>query len=143
MRKFLLTAGAFGLLLSFALAQEYSKEEEGSGMQRLEYTRHVPSGAKRTLRFATSVNPDCSVREGTEVRKTKDPEHGTVEIVPGQSFSSWKKDTVRSKCNDKKMPGLFINYKSFDGYRGTDGFDILILYPSGFAREVHYNINVR
>jgi hypothetical protein len=44
-----------------------SKEEEqiAAGLQKLDFTRHVPSGAKRTLEFIASVNPDCSLLEGT------------------------------------------------------------------------------
>jgi hypothetical protein len=143
MRKFLLTAYAFGLLLSFAFAQEYSKEEIESGVQRLEYTRHVSSGAKRTLDFLAIANPDCSIPEGFEVRKTEDPQHGTVEILPTRGFARWAKDNPRSKCNDRKIQGFNLNYKSADGYHGPDGFDILMLYPNGYAREVHYNMDVR
>ena len=50
---------------------------------------------------------------------------------------------MRFKCNDKKTRGLLINYKSNGGYVGPDAFDILVLYPTGYAREVHYNVNVR
>src|SRR5262245_33481069 len=143
MSKFLLTVCAFGLLLSSAFAQEWTKEERQSGVQRLEFTRHVSSGAKRTIEFVNAVNPDCSIPEGLEVKKTSEPTHGTVEIVPSQGFAQFAKDNPRSKCNDRKIHGFNLNYKSANGYRGPDEFDIFVMYPNGFAREVHFNMNVR
>jgi hypothetical protein len=39
--------------------------------------------------------------------------------------------------------GTLINYTSAKGYVGSDKFEILVLYPTGYAREVTYNLNVR
>ena len=49
MSKFLLTVCAFGLLLSSAFAQEWTKEEQAAGMKTTEFTRHIPAGKQRTL----------------------------------------------------------------------------------------------
>lgn len=81
--------------------------------------------------------------EGFEVRETSKPAHGTLEIVPAQGFSQWPKDNVRSKCNDKKLRGFNIIYKSNDGFHGLDGFDLTAFYPEGFIREIHVNVDVR
>jgi hypothetical protein len=90
------------------------------------------------------ANPDCSPLDGDiEVRTAKQPEHGGVEIVAGDRFPNFAKDNVRAKCNAKKLRGVIVNYKSSGGYVGPDGFDLLVLYPTGFAREVRFNINVR
>src|SRR5262249_46549181 len=43
MSKFLLTVCAFGLLLSSASAQEWTKEEKAAGLKTNEYTRHIPA----------------------------------------------------------------------------------------------------
>ena len=143
MSKFLLTVTAFGLLLSSASAQEqWSKEEIEAGVKRFEYTRHVPSGKPRTLNFHVFANPDCSTVEGMEIKKTQEPKHGTIEIVPGDGFPQYTKDNVRFKCTQRKLRGSVVNYKSSDGYKGPDEFEILILHPDGFANEVHYNVNV-
>jgi hypothetical protein len=149
MSKFLLTVCAvFGLLLSSASAQEDDAKNEAwrtEGLQKLEFTRFVSSGKKITLDFAYALNPDCSPSEGgpVEVKTTTEPAHGTVEVVPGDRFPVYAKTNIRFKCNDKKTRGLIINYKSTGGYIGSDTFEVLILYPSGLAREVHYNLNVR
>jgi hypothetical protein len=36
-----------------------------------------------------------------------------------------------------------VNYKSAEKYVGDDTLDLLVLFPGGFGREVHLNINVR
>jgi len=95
MSKFLITVCAFGLLLSAASAQQqWTDEELREGVQRTEYTRQVPSGAKRTLENLGVLNPDCSVPEGYEAKVTKQPEHGSAEIVSTQSFPQYPKDNV-------------------------------------------------
>ena len=104
----------------------------------------VAAGKKVTLDFAYALNPDCSPVEGSvEVKTTAEPAQGAIEVVSGHRFPNYAKTNVRFKCNDKKTRGLLINYKSKEGYVGPDAFDILVLYPTGYAREVHYNVNVR
>ena len=104
----------------------------------------VASGKKVTLDFGYALNPDCSPVDGSvEVKTTAEPAQGAIEVVFGHRFPNYAKTNVRFKCNDKKTRGLLINYKSKEGYVGPDAFDILVLYPSGYAREVHYNVNVR
>jgi hypothetical protein len=126
---------AFGLFLSSAPAQD--------AMKKFDFTRYVPSGIKRNLGFYTYINPECSVIDGTEVKMTQGPEHGTVEIVPEENFGSWAKDTVHYKCNEKRIRGFSLYYKSSEGYHGPDRFNVLILYPNGSAYEEHFTVNVR
>jgi len=147
MGKFLLTVCAvFGLFVSSASAQDEKEQAwRTEGVQKLEFTRFLSAGKKITLDFAYALNPDCSPAEGgpVEVKTTTEPEHGAVEVVPGDGFPNFAKTNIRFKCNDKRTRGFFIKYKSTGGYVGPDKFEMLILYPSGLAREVNYNINVR
>ena len=136
MSKFLITVCAFGLLLSSASAQQWTDEERAAGLKRNELTRHVPSGQRRELQLLTFLNPDCSVMDGMEIRKTKEPEHGTLELVPGEYFASYAKDSVLAKCNGKKVHAVAVVYKSAEGYKGPDAFE-------RYAQEVHFNVNVR
>jgi len=39
--------------------------------------------------------------------------------------------------------GQQVNYKSAEKYIGSDTLELLVLFPGGFAREVHLDINVR
>ena len=145
MNKFLLIASAFGLLLSSASAQEGTSKEDWMtyGLKRSDYTRYVPSGTSRRIWFTTVLNPDCSVNNGLEIRTTKKPEHGTVEITSGEGFASYDKDNIRVKCNGKKYRGVSVTYKSSAGYVGPDEFEVLSLSPSGFGWEVHFRLDVR
>jgi hypothetical protein len=142
MNKFLVTVCALGLLLSFASAEEASVRDEA--LAKRNATRFVPSGIKRTLWFLYVLNPDCSPMEGSiEVRTPKEPEHGAVEIVPSEGFPVFPRDNVRFKCNERKIRGVNVDYQSSAGYVGPDEFDLLVLWPTGFAWEMHFNVLVR
>jgi hypothetical protein len=148
----ILTVCAFGLLLSSAFAEDKTPEqlrEERShivgieGLENQTFTRVVPSGAKQRIGFYAAVNPDCSATGDINVRVTKQPEHGTVETVATTGYSQWSKENIRSKCNQHKVKGTLVHYKAAEKYTGNDEFDLLILYPNGFAWEHHFDIRVR
>ena len=152
MSKLLLTVCAFGLLLSSAFAQERTPEQlreershifgiEGEESQRL--TRVVASGAKQRMNFYASLNPDCSATGDVNVRVTKQPEHGTVETVATTDYIHYAKENIRSKCNQHKVKGMLVNYKSAEKYTGNDEFDLLIIFPNGLAWEHHFDMRVR
>jgi hypothetical protein len=152
MSKFLLTVCAFGLLLSSAFAEEKSPEqyrEEQShifgieGLQSQTFTRIVASGAKQRIGFFASINPDCSASGNVNIRIPKQPEHGTVETVATTDYAYYPKENIRSKCNQHKVKGTLVNYKAAEKYTGNDEFDLLVLYPAGLARELHFDISVR
>jgi hypothetical protein len=147
MRKLILTLAILvAAPMASASAQDEAKDEawRTEGVQKLEFTRFVAAGKKVTLDFGYWLNPDCSPVEGSvEVKTTTEPEHGTLEFVSGERFTNYPKTSVRFKCNEKRTRGVLINYKSAGGYIGSDKFEILVLYPTGYAREVTYNLSVR
>jgi hypothetical protein len=152
MSKFLLTVCAFGLLLSSAFAEQKSpeqyREESGQifgieGLQKIEVKRIIASGTKQRVGFFYALTPDCSADGDVIIRVTKQPEHGTAEIAPATLFPSFEKENIRYKCNQHKVRGQQINYKSAEKYVGSDELELLVLYPGGFAREVLLNISVR
>ena len=78
MSKFLLTVCAFGLLLSFAFAEEKSPEqhrEESNqmlgveGVQKMELTRVVASGTNQRIYFFYVVHPDCSANHRSSIER--------------------------------------------------------------------------
>jgi hypothetical protein len=101
MSKLLLAVCAFGLLLSPASAEEASMNEPEALVKKAA-TRYVPSGIVRTLWFLHGAYADCSPWDSIEVRTTKEPEHGTVEIVPSEGFGQFANNSVSAKCNGKK-----------------------------------------
>jgi hypothetical protein len=152
MKSLLLTVLAFGLLSSSSFAQEKSPEqlrEESShiwgveGLEKQQPTRVVASGTNQRIGFFYAVNPDCSASGDVNIRVTKQPEHGTVETITATNFPAFPKENIRARCNNHKVRGVQVNYKSAEKYVGDDTLDLLVLFPGGFGGEVHLNINVR
>jgi hypothetical protein len=134
MKRPLLTVCAFGLLSSPAFAQ---------GLEQKQWSRVVASGAKQRIGFFHALHPDCAASGDVTLRVTKQPEHGTVDTIATTNYPTYPKENIRSKCNEHKVKGMQINYKSAEKYVGSDGLELLVLYPGGFAWEVHFNIDVR
>ena len=152
MSKFLLAVCVFGLLFSSAFAQDKSSEQlreerarifgiEGQDSQT--FNRVIASGAKQRIGFYVSLNPDCTATGDVTVRVTKQPEHGTVDTVATTGYANYSKENIRSKCNQHKVKGMLVNYKAAEKYTGNDEFDLLILFPGGYAWEHHYDVSVR
>jgi hypothetical protein len=135
MKNLLLTVLAFGLLSSSAFGQE--------GLDKKQFTRVVASETNQRIGFYTSLNPDCTARGNVNIRVTKQPEHGSAEITTAINFPTYPKEHIRSKCNDHKVRGVQVHYKSAEKYVGDDALDLLVLFPNGFAWEVHYDVSVR
>jgi hypothetical protein len=152
MKRLLLAVCASELLLPSAFAQDKSPEqlrEEGSrilnaeGLRKEQVTRVVASGKNQRIGFFTSLSPDCVSNGDVEVRITKPPEHGTTQTTIANNFPGYPKENIRARCNEHKVRGVQINYKSAEKYVGSDELDLLVLFPGGFAWEVHLNIDVR
>jgi hypothetical protein len=135
MKSFLLTVLAFGLLFSPAFAQE--------GLEKKQFTRVALSGTNQRIGFFYANNPDCSASGTVNVRVTKKPEHGSAETATTTSYPNFPKENVRARCNEHKVRGVEITYKSAEKYVGGDELELLVIFPSGNAWEVHYDISVR
>jgi hypothetical protein len=135
MKNLLLTVLAFGLLSLSAFGQE--------GLEKKQFTRVVASGTNTRISFFAWTNPDCTAIGNVNVRVTKQPEHGKVEITTTTNFPGYPKEHVRFKCNEHKVRGAQVNYKSAEKYVGDDALELLVLFPNGFGWEVHYDVSVR
>jgi hypothetical protein len=113
MSKFLLTVCALGLLASSAFAQEKSPEQM---LEKQQLARVVTSGTNQRIGFFYAVNPDCSASGDVNVRVTKQPEHGTVETTAATDFPTFPKENMRGRCNNRKVRGVQVNYKSAEKY---------------------------
>jgi hypothetical protein len=135
MKALLLIVLAIGLLSS-AFAEE--------GLEKKQFTRVVACTTNQRIGFYTALNADCTAQQGNfTIRVTKNPEHGSAETINTMNFPSYSKENIRAKCNQHKVKGIQINYKSADKYVGNDELELLVLFPTGFAWEVHYDISVR
>ena len=137
MKNLLLTVLAFGLVSS---SSAFAQEE---GLQKKQYTRVVASEAITRIGFFTGLNPDCTASGNVNIRVTKQPEHGSAETTTTTNFPGYPKENIRSKCNQHKVKGTLVNYKAAEKYTGNDEFDLLILFPGGFAWEHHFDMRVR
>jgi hypothetical protein len=136
MKSLLLTVLAFGLLAPSAFAEE--------GLEKKQFTRVVASRTNQRIGFYTALNPDCTAQQGNfAVRVAKKPEHGNVETIDTMNFPNYPKESIRARCNQHKVKGIQVNYKSEDKYVGSDELELLVLFPAGFAWEVRYEISVR
>jgi hypothetical protein len=135
MKNLLITVLAFGLLSSSAFAQE--------GLDKKQFTRVVASGSNGRIAFFSWLNPDCTAGGNVNIRVTKQPEHGSTETTTAINFPGYPKESSRYKCNDHKVRGMQVNYKSAEKYVGNDELELLVLFPNGFAWEVHIDISVR
>jgi tetratricopeptide (TPR) repeat protein len=106
-----------------------------------DFKRYVASGRSTTLGFYTALNPDCTVSGILTIRIAKQPEHGSVEIVETISFPHYVGS--REKCNQQKVKGVLVTYKSAKKFIGNDTVDLLALMPGGLAWENHFDISVR
>jgi opacity protein-like surface antigen len=152
MRKLLTTAAMLAMLAPAAFAQDKTpdqlREEANTiwnhdGIRQEKYTRVVISGTKTRLGFFHMLNPDCSARNDIAFRVTKEPEHGTIDTAAATDYAHYRKDTIRYKCNQQKVRGTEIKYKSADKYAGDDSAEVTVIFGDGFAWEVHYDIKVR
>ena len=103
----------------------------------------VPSEANQRIGFYYALNPDCTSQGTVNIRITKQPEHGAVNIAAATLFPSYPKENLRYKCNQHKVKGMEIHYKSAGKYTGNDALELLVLFPNGFAWEVQYDVSVR
>jgi len=131
--KFLLTVCALGLLASSAFAQEKSPEQM---LEKQQLARVVTSGTNQRIGFFYAVNPDCSASGDVNVRVTKQPEHGTVETTAATDFPTFPKENMRARCNNRKVRGVQVNYKSAEKYVGADTLDLLMRGGRGGALRI-------
>jgi hypothetical protein len=50
-----------------------------------------------------------------------------------QHFPNFEKENIRYKCNQHKVRGQQVNYKSAEKYIGSDTLELLVLFAGGFA----------
>jgi hypothetical protein len=128
---------------SVLAAEQWTEEEQTSGVKKVEYVRYAFAGQKMKLQLLSAMDMDCSIIEGWAFEIIKQPEHGTAEIVPTTAFPTYPKENPRHKCNEHKIDALMLTYKPNTGYKGPDSFTYVEIAPSGYAFEKTYRFNVR
>src|SRR5262249_24259274 len=117
---------------SVLAAEQWTEEEQISGVKKVEYVRYAFAGHKMKLQLLVAMNPDCSVTEGWAFEIIKQPEHGTAEIMPTAAFPTFPKENPRYKCNAHKVEADMLIYTPQRGYKGPDSFTYVEIAPSGY-----------
>jgi hypothetical protein len=115
----------------------------GARAGKKQFTRVVPSGTNQRIGFFHAVHPDCTASGDIKIRVTKQPEHGSAETTTAMIFPGYPKENIRYKCDEHKVKGMQVNYKSAEKYTGSDELELLIFFPAGIVWEVHFDISVR
>ena len=103
----------------------------------------VPTGIKRQLAFLAALNANCTSMGDIDVRLTKKPEHGEVEIENGLGYTNYPLINQRYRCNVRLVPGVRISYTSTDGFTGKDRFSIEVFEPGGVEITGKYIVTVK
>jgi hypothetical protein len=150
--KTLLAIAAISIAISPAKAEDKTPEQlreekatifNHNGLEQHKYTRYVITGKEMRVGAFTWTEGDCSSMGDSVVRVTKQPEHGTVKTAPGSFYPAYAKEHIRYKCNQHKVQGTLVNYKSEDKYIGPDAVELLVIFPQGSAWEVSIDLNVK
>ena len=105
--------------------------------------RYVPSGGTVRLTFFCNINPDCTSSGNSTIRITRPPEHGRVVQSRTRDFCYFPPSNPRSYCNNRRVPGVVVNYVAQRGYTGYDSVGVEVFYPGGAMRSGTFNIQVR
>ena len=132
MRKFALACmAALGLLVAW------------SGAASAQSAINVVAGHQVQVRWAYSLNPDCSSAGQIVVRITQPPQHGRVVIRNGRGFPNFPSSSNFSTCNTRRVAGIAAYYQPESGYVGFDSVGFETIYPNGSYRQDTKNIQVR
>ena len=119
-----------GLLVSLAIACLNHAASAQTRPPQV-FTPTAVAGKQSRIGFFYAINPDCTTRGEIERRVLKMPEHGDLEIAPGDSYPFTAEKNQWYHCNERAVPGLLILYKPEQGYAGKDHFDIEFIGPLG------------
>jgi hypothetical protein len=103
----------------------------------------VPAGVARQLSFVAAVNEDCSSLGDTEVRVTRRPEHGAVDVRSAPGHTGFPDSNPRHACNTRTVPGQQVWYTPAAAIFGNDRVDLETIYPNGGDVHASYSIVVR
>jgi hypothetical protein len=124
---------------AFAQGQEsglYSKEEK---------EMFAPSGKARRAYSLYGAHGNCTPwnLKDIDVRTTKEPSNGKLEITQGEVVAGFKKDGPTAHCGGKKVRAILVEYKSTDKFVGQDEFELFVMWPNGRASEFYTTVNVK
>jgi hypothetical protein len=114
----------------------------GSGNRRVE-TKAVIAGGTIELNVYRTIEVDCTPNTLPRIKVIKQPAFGRVSISQTTSFPAFGQDNVRSKCNNRRVPSIAVNYTS-NGQSGlSDRVVFEIIWHDGELWSADYTVLVR
>jgi dienelactone hydrolase len=108
----------------------------------LALARTVASGATAVVVFATSVNPDCSLRGVPKFAVTGPPRHGVTQVLNRSGQPHFAAGPYAA-CNAVTVPGVVVTYTPAAGFSGTDSVTLDETGINGGRRAVQVTLTVR
>lgn len=99
-----------------------------------------PMRDEARLELHASLNPDCSDRDGVDIRVTVPPQHGTATVRHEAGFLDLPPRSPNYKCIGQKHDGVRVVYRREPGFVGTDSLTYDVYFPSGVSYVIHYTI---
>lgn len=98
------------------------------------------SGERTKVRESWRLKLNCSPDVPPNVRVMTPPQHGKIEIVPGDIYTHIKGEGA--KCNGTTVRGLVSYYTSAPGYVGEDKAIIRESYGDGHIENLTLEFNI-
>ncbi len=105
--------------------------------------RVVASGVRTKIAHFYALHPNCTSAGPVTVRVITEPQHGTLESLAANGFTTYRSDNVRAKCNNQESEIVGIWYKSADGFTGPDQATVQAIFPGGVYSDLKLLIDVR
>ena len=98
-------------------------------------------GTIRVIGFF-DVDPTCRSNGRTIVTLVTPPHGGRVAVRYGSVKPKFPDTNVRVVCNVRRVPSTDLYYTASPEFSGSDSFTIEQVYPTGYARQTTYTIEV-
>jgi hypothetical protein len=99
------------------------------------------AGATTRIIFASSTNPDCTLRDIPTVRVLAQPLHGSAISLQAQDFGNFTGTMVA--CVKVKVSGIAVDYVPAPGYAGPDFMTVETIFSNGVDRTYNVNLTVK
>jgi hypothetical protein len=103
------------------------------------------SGEKTMMWSYHSHNKDCQTSYGL-VKVVSKPQHGVVShrLTNAHVDKDHYGRVITNKCAGAPIKGFEVDYRSVQGFHGTDTFTLDVTWNAGSKREIdNFTVNVR
>jgi hypothetical protein len=118
----------------------FRKDKAGTFRGTLD--KAVYAGRASQLWGDVSLKRDCEIAGDTKLDVIAPPQHGTVEIKPGNMYAVYPEGDKYAACSGRLVEGLLAIYTPAPAYLGVDQVVLRAAEADGNQRDVTVNITV-